>query len=244
MATLGDDDVRAMQIAAQRDQMVSFGSVILFPTLIYHDIGNWVKRPLRGFIVSLPIPCVEAIPGTVIPARQSSRELAIPASAILPRLGLLPAPSPTSFSLIQFIPARPFTIFPHPPVRRDRAWPEIHHPWISPPAGESRQRAAGNGGKARGGKQLGLKKRPAALAPSPRPGASPHIPPPSVAGNRSPPAPNPSGGAATASPAAPPSTMQPRPAQGGGWGAIPPNFGFYHGDQQGPSSWVFPPGGM
>jgi hypothetical protein len=36
MATLGDDDVRAMQIAAQRDQMVSFGSVILFPTLIYH----------------------------------------------------------------------------------------------------------------------------------------------------------------------------------------------------------------
>ncbi|CAN6290610.1 unnamed protein product [Urochloa humidicola] len=118
-----------------------------------------------------------------------------------------------------------------------------------PPAGDSRRRGGGRGGKPRVGKQLGLK-RPAAPAPSPSSGSpSPPLPPPpppmsaSDATSSSPAVPNPSPAAASSSPAAPMFNMPPRPPQGGGWGGMPPSFPL-SGDQQGPNSRLYPPGGF
>jgi len=120
-----------------------------------------------------------------------------------------------------------------------------------PPADDSRRRAPSRGGKSRGGKQLGLKKT-SGTTPSPHPGYSPAPPPvpPSQLPISSPAAPNPSSAmpnptpsAPTSSPVVPTSTMPPRPPHGARWGAIPPNFAL-HGNQQGPTSWLYPPGGF
>jgi hypothetical protein len=110
-----------------------------------------------------------------------------------------------------------------------------------PPAFESRRRGGGRGVKSRAGKQLGLK-RPAP-APSSRQG-SPSAPlrtspPPISASDALSPAPTPTSTPAAASscPAAPIFNMPPQPQQGGGWGAISPNFPFGHGEQQGLNPW-------
>jgi hypothetical protein len=105
-----------------------------------------------------------------------------------------------------------------------------------PPAVGSLRRGGGRGGKPRGGKQLGLK-RPAApprSSGSPSPPAPP--PPPISAGDASMSSPSPTTAAASSSPAGRMFNVPPRAPQGGGWGAIPPNFPFC-GDLQGSNSW-------
>lgn len=123
------------------------------------------------------------------------------------------------------------------------------------------RRPPGRGGKQRGGKQLGLKTTSPHL-PAPPPSLTASTPPPSVpllpppvssssSPNPTASAPNPTVAVPTTSPTAPASSctasasspaaptfaVPPRPPQGAGWGAIPPNFSSFHGNQQGSSSW-------